>query len=57
MPRDITVILERKSDIGWQLVLSMIRNDYFNSERPQENWLNSSMYINEYYPKPIYIGI
>ena len=54
MPRDITVILEKKTNGQWCLVLPMVKNNYFNSEDPKQNWINDSMYISEYYPEPIY---
>ena len=54
MPRDIIVLLEKKIDGVWLLVLPMIKNNHFSNSDAQQNWLSDSMYINEYYPEPIY---
>jgi len=54
MPRDIEVIIEKRVDDSWELVLPMLKNDSFNYEDPKQNWLNDSMYINEYFPQAIY---
>ena len=54
MPRDIIVVLEKEIDGIWHLVLPMIKNKHFNYSNTQENWLSESMYMNEYYPEPIY---
>ena len=54
MPRDIQVFIESRVDDGWQVVLPMVRNTGFNHENTNQNQINDSMFITEYYPEPIY---